>query len=350
MTALVSSEKIRAVVFHQGALGDFVIAAGAAEELAQALGAGARVDFWSKPEHVSLLDGKGYLGECRSLDGALIARLLQDSLWRGAALPDFLLKADQVFIFGQTGSRLMAERLSLRLSANVSWIQSFPAASDPGAHVSRFLRRQLNDLGWPIAGNPLYLSAPASEKQAATDLLHRLGISSKPIFIHPGSGGRRKVWPLRNWHGLLDWIRSKSPFQALLSIGPADDYMDAFSVAMREAGVPIVSGLTPVRLSALLSLCGIYIGSDSGVSHLAAAVGIPAIAVFGPTDPRVWAPRGRNAVAVQRIWQEEDVFAWAHSDRPDFQDKEIAGLVLDILSASKSFATVPHLPLGHPKP
>ena len=138
MTALVSSEKIRAVVFHQGALGDFLIAAGAVEELAQALGAGARVDFWSKPEHVSLLDGKSFLGECHSLDGALIARLLQDSLWRSASLPDFLLKADQVFIFGQTGSRLMAERLSLRLSANVSWIQSFPAASDPGAHVSQF--------------------------------------------------------------------------------------------------------------------------------------------------------------------------------------------------------------------
>jgi hypothetical protein len=75
-----------------------------------------------------------------------------------------------------------------------------------------------------------------------------------------------------------------------------------------------------------------YIGSDSGVSHLAAAVGIPAIAVFGPTDPRVWAPRGRNAVVVKRSWLEEDVFTWAPSDRPDFQDKEIAGLVLDMIS------------------
>jgi hypothetical protein len=332
MTPLVSTEKIRAVVFHQGALGDFLIAAGAIEELARAFGGGARVDFWSKPEHVSLLDGKSYPGECRSLDGPLVAGLLQDSLWRSAALPDFLLEANEVFIFGQTGSRIMAERLSRRLSANVSFIQSFPAAGDPGAHVSSFLRRQLNDLGWPIAGNPLYLSAPTSEKQAAMDFLRRLGISSPPIFIHPGSGGRSKVWPLSNWHGLLDWIRSKTPFRALLSIGPADGYMDEFSGAMREAGVPMVSDLSPVRLSALLSLCGMYIGSDSGVSHLAAAVGIPAVAVFGPTDPSVWAPRGRNAVVVKRTWREEDVFAWAPSDRPDFQDKEIARLVLDMIS------------------
>jgi ADP-heptose:LPS heptosyltransferase len=326
MTGQGPSEKIRAVVFHQGALGDFLMAASAIEELAGTY-AWARIDFWSKPEHVSLLTGKSYLGECHSPEGALISRLLHDSLWRTATLPDFLLEADNLFIFGQAGSRLMAERLSARLSAKVNWVQSFPAANDTHTHVSRFLRRQLNGLGWPIGCKPLTLSPPVSEKQAARDLLRELGICSKPVFIHPGSGGRRKVWPLGNWHALLDWIRRELSFQALLSIGPADDYMDEFSGAMREAGVPIVSGLPLLRLSALLSVCRIYIGSDSGVSHLAAAAGIPTISVFGPTDPRAWAPQGRNAVAVRRKWKEADGFTWAPSEKPDFQDKEIADLV-----------------------
>ena len=74
--------------------------------------------------------------------------------------------------------------------------------------------------------------------------------------------------------------------------------MDEFSGAMREAGVPIVSGLPLLRLCALLSLCGLYIGSDSGVSHLAAAAGIPAIAVFGPTDPAC----GRRREAMQWLY------------------------------------------------
>jgi ADP-heptose:LPS heptosyltransferase len=326
MTGVGPSEKRRAVVFHQGALGDFLMAVSVIDELART-SAWARIDFWSKPEHVSLLTGKSYLGECHSPEGALISRLLHDSLWRTATLPDFLIEADDLFIFGQAGSRLMAERLSARLSAKVNWVQSFPAANDAHTHISRFLRRQLNGLGWPVSGEPLALSPPVSEKQAAREFLHKLGIYSKPVFIHPGSGGRRKVWPLTNWHALLDWIRRTSSFQALLSVGPADDYMDEFTGAMREAGVPIVSGLTLLRLSALLSLCGIYIGSDSGVSHLAAAAGIPTIAVFGPTDPRVWAPQGRNAVAVRRKWKEADDFTWAPSKKPDFQDKEIAGLV-----------------------
>ncbi len=338
VTTLSSTSKIGVVVFHQGALGDFLMAASAIENLAEFCAA-ARVDFWSKPEHVSLLTGKGYLGACHPVDSPLVASLLHDSLWQTVALPDFLLKADLVFIFGQTGSRAMAGRLAGRLSANVSWIQSFPSADSPGIHVSHFLSRQLKELGWPIDHQPLRLSPPAAEKQAAKELLHDLGISSPPILIHPGSGGRRKVWPLRNWHGLIDWMQSQLSCQTLLSIGPADEYMIEFSRTMREAEVPTVTGLTAIRLSALLSLCALYIGSDSGVSHLAAAVGIPTIAVFGPTDPDVWGPPGDNVAIVRRRWEESDILGEKMPDRDlagtqsevrayTFEDKEITDLVL----------------------
>ena len=148
--------KNRVVVFHQGALGDFLMAASAVEELAEA-STGVRIDFWSKPEHAALLASKSYVGDCHNPDGTLVACLLQDSLWQTVSLPDFLLKADQVLIFGQTGSRVMAERLARRLSADVSWIQSFPDADNADTHVSQFLQRQLNDLGYPIGGKPIRL-------------------------------------------------------------------------------------------------------------------------------------------------------------------------------------------------
>jgi len=349
MTTFDSKGKLRVVVFHQGALGDFLMAASAIEELARVLG-GARVDFWSKPEHVALLAGKDYAGECLSPDGALIARLLQDDLWRTADLPEFLLEAERIFIFGQTGSRVVADRLARRLPAEVSWIQSFPAENNADTHVSDFLRRQLKGLGWPISGRPIRLCPPADEKQAAKDFLRELGILSPPVLIHPGSGGRRKVWPLGNWRSLIEWMRCELSLQVLLSIGPADEYMDEFSRVMIAAGVPSVGGLSALRLSALLSLCALYIGSDSGVSHLAAAVGAPAIAVFGPTDPGVWGPRGQNATAVRRRWEESDIFELPHTprglpgthsragERPGrtpgpFRDEEIAGLVLAMIHA-----------------
>ena len=146
---------------------------------------------------MSLLTGKSYLGECHCSEDLLISRLLQDSLWRTATLPDFLIKADNLFIFGQAGSHLMAERLSTRLSAKVYRVQSFPAANNARTHVAHFLRKQLKGLGWSIGGKPLTLSPHASEKLAARELLRELGIHARPVFIHPGSGGGAKSGRLR---------------------------------------------------------------------------------------------------------------------------------------------------------
>jgi hypothetical protein len=325
---------MRVAVFHQGALGDFLLAVSAIDELFDLLDP-ARVDFWSKPEHVSLLSGRSYPWRIHPCDDPLAAGLLHDSLWRTIILPDFLLDADRLFILGQTGSRLLAERLSERLTANVHWIQSFPVSKDTCMHVSDFLSKQLNDLGLSISGKPLVLSHPASEKLAAADFLREYGISSMPIFVHPGSGGRGKIWPLKNWCGLLDWLSREISSPTLLSIGPADECLNEFAADMRRYGVLVVKGLTPVRLCALISLCGLYIGSDSGVSHLAAATGIPTLSIFGPTDPLVWAPRAARATAVRRTWKEEDVFRWTHSEKSEFKDEEIADFIICSLDWSR---------------
>jgi ADP-heptose:LPS heptosyltransferase len=69
---------------------------------------------------------------------------------------------------------------------------------------------------------------------------------------------------------------------------------------MRTApGVPIVSQPDLVGLAALLTTAGAYVGNDSGVTHLAAAVGAPVVALFGPTDVDVWGPRGRNVSIIR---------------------------------------------------
>jgi heptosyltransferase-3 len=315
----------KALFFHQGALGDFLVAAAAIDELARSHGF-TRVDFWSKPEHVFLLAEKPYVGQCLPYDSPLAAGLLQDTLWRSAALPRVFTEADRIFIFGQSGTRLMAQRLGKLLSTEVHWIQSFPP-THTGMHVSDFLAAQLASLGLPITAKPLAITPAATEILAAKALLGRLGIDSQPILVHPGSGGRRKVWPLANWSALLDWMRRELPAQPLLSIGPADQYLQEFARAMGNTGIPVISGLTPSGLSALLSLCGFYIGSDSGVSHLAASVGVASIAVFGPTDPCVWAPRGPRAIALGRKWKEEDILAWRDSERPDFDDEQIISII-----------------------
>ena len=102
------------------------------------------------------------------------------------------------------------------------------------------------------------------------------------IAIHPFSGSPRKNWPLDRYQELarhLDW-----PVQ--WCAGP-EEQLDG---AVRIANL--------YDLACWLATARRYVGNDSGITHLAAAAGVPVIAIFGPTDPAVWAPRGKSVRVV----------------------------------------------------
>jgi ADP-heptose:LPS heptosyltransferase len=102
--------------------------------------------------------------------------------------------------------------------------------------------------------------------------------SSGRIVIHPGSGSAKKNWPY------FDELIRQIP-DAYVLRGPAEGVEDAM----------------PLRdVSRLLRESRGFIGNDSGITHLAAYLGVPTIALFGPTDPRIWGPIGRRS---RVIWK-----------------------------------------------
>ena len=145
--------------------------------------------------------------------------------------------------------------------------------------------------------------------QACLRQHHPAGLG-KPIFIHVGSGGLRKIWPLSNWWTLLRFLRKAYPFPVFLTLGPADERLRSFACAAETLGTFTLERLSLPLLAAMLSQGQLFVGSDSGVSHLAALTGIPAVIIFGPTDPNVWAPRGAGVHIVEAAWNESDVLAW----------------------------------------
>jgi ADP-heptose:LPS heptosyltransferase len=131
-----------------------------------------------------------------------------------------------------------------------------------------------------------------------------------PVLIHPGSGGRRKICPLEHWWGLLDWLMKGLDRPVVMTLGPADDDLKDFALAVKERGAWVAEGLSLPVLVALLDRSSCYLGSDSGVSHLAAAVGVPSLAVFGPTDPAVWGPVGPRVRIIQSRWRDGENLDW----------------------------------------
>lgn len=118
------------------------------------------------------------------------------------------------------------------------------------------------------------------------------------IIIHPGSGSRKKCWPISNFVKVASSIGANGK-QPEFILGPAE--YDLYDILMQSkrlnANVHKIEKLT--ELAGLLKTGGGFIGNDSGVSHLAAFIGLPTVVVFGPSDPKTWKPMGR-AVKVVR--------------------------------------------------
>jgi ADP-heptose:LPS heptosyltransferase len=116
------------------------------------------------------------------------------------------------------------------------------------------------------------------------------------VAIHPGSGGARKRWPPGQFAALIRSLRRD--YAPVLIAGPQDVEVVA-QVTVEAGATPTVRDLSVAGLAACLSQCQFFVGNDAGVTHLASLLGVSTIALFGPTDPAIWAPLGPRVVMLQ---------------------------------------------------
>ena len=120
-------------------------------------------------------------------------------------------------------------------------------------------------------------------------------------LLAPGAAfGWTKRWPAERYGNLADLLAERGYFCAAV-IGPGEESLAAASAASARSSLPVLgAGLDPLELAALLSRARVVVGNDSGPMHLAAAVGTPVVAFFGPTDPGRTAPSGSLSKVLDR--------------------------------------------------
>lgn len=161
-----------------------------------------------------------------------------------------------------------------------------PLPPRQGPHAARWCADAVLELGADPGLTPPVLVATAAEATAAREWTSRLGQGF--LAVHPGSGSPRKNWPVERFEALASALSPDRPW--LLVEGPAESEACG---PLRQLAHAVLARELPVRvLGAVLAQAGLYVGNDSGVSHLAAAYGAPTIALFGPTDPGLWSPVG----------------------------------------------------------
>ena len=244
---------MRRLLIRPGAIGDFIVSLPAMECLKTDY-----LEVWAAPRNVSLarfadrarsiastgLDLLGIVDPPQSLMAELRGF---DSIvsWYGANRPEF---------------RKLVHALGLPFTF-------FPAlpAGGAGVHATDF-----------------YLEEVRGMAKVTSDGIPRIRCDvarGNFAVIHPFSGSPAKNWPLEKFQALARKLERDMPVH--WCAGPEDPPLKD-SVGIADL----------YDLACWLASARLYVGNDSGITHLAAAVGAPVLALFGPTDPAVWAPRG----------------------------------------------------------
>jgi lipopolysaccharide heptosyltransferase III len=244
-----------------------------------------------------LLIRPGGIGDCiLALPALEYLKTDYTEVWVRSEIVPLIRFADSVRPIASTGlelmglagvdpPRLLIERLR-SFHSIVSWY---------GANREEF-RAQARELGLSFE----FLSAlpPVGERVHAADFfLGQVGSDAAGVpriecapraagepfaVIHPFSGSSRKNWPMEKFRELSLRLGSRVQWSA----GPQEKLEDA----VRFGDL--------YELACWLASARVYVGNDSGITHLAAASGVPVAAIFGPSDPAIWAPRGQRVRVV----------------------------------------------------
>jgi len=269
------------LLVRAGALGDVLLLRTA---VASARRAGHRVVLVSPSVSGSVLVGPGEARALVPLDGAEMARALAGE--PGDALRDGLRADLAVALTRSPDLHAVLRPLVGRL------VTRDPEPPAP-RHAAAWAAEALEELGVPAALDVAPMVFGTEERAQAATIRARL--PARFLALHPGSGSPTKNWPADRFASIAARLSRGEPF--LVVAGPAD--RDAVAPLRAVRGAVVAEGLPARVLGALLSEAGLYVGNDSGVTHLAAASGATTLALFGPTDPASWAPLGR-AVRVLR--------------------------------------------------
>jgi heptosyltransferase III len=251
---------LRRLLIRPGAIGDFLVSLPAM----QCLRAGY-TEIWAASQNLSLAR---FASRARSIPATGLDLLAVPGVAPPAGLIGELRTFDSI-ISWYGSARPEFRQAVLDLGLQFEFLPALPEMGPP-LHASDFYMQQAAAIAGRTAEAIPRLDCPPGDEDF--------------IAIHPFSGSPRKNWPLVMYRQLAELLHRHLPVKWILEPG----------APRIEAGDTEPPTEDLYRLACRLACARLYIGNDSGITHLAAAAGTRVLALFGPTDAARWAPRGEN--------------------------------------------------------
>ena len=284
------------LVIFPGALGDLMCLMPAVAAISRRH-PGASVELMARLELARLVEGRSVVVRGHSIDAREVSELFADEAAGGARR--FFGEFDRIYSFFAFDDSRFRARLAAATDGEVSFHPFRPGGE---GHVSAGYLRA-------IGGDDPQIDArleptPDDLAAGARVLAESNCDSSNLILIFPGSGSPGKNWPVEKFAALASMLTLLNRASVVVILGPAETSIEPI---FREAGVPVLKDLDLPTVAAVARLASAFVGNDSGVSHLAAAVGAPGVVIFGPTDPARWRPMGPGGDASVRVLRREPI-------------------------------------------
>lgn len=281
------------LVIRGGAIGDFILTLPAIGLLRENF-PDCHLEILGYRQICSLAEGRYYADATRSIEYGPMAGFFNPKASRDTELSSYFAGFNQVISYLFDPDEVFAS--CLREAGVRHLITGSPKILDT-QHAAHQLAEPLQKLA-------LFLDDPAAHfHPTESDLAHAgevLGTTGAPLIaVHPGSGGAAKNWPLESWIEFLETLLTQKTARILVTGGESDGPRLQRLRELFGNRITFLENLPLTTLGAVLSRSSLFVGHDSGISHLAAAAGAPCVLLFGPTDPQIWAPQNVGVQVIQ---------------------------------------------------
>jgi lipopolysaccharide heptosyltransferase II len=342
--ALCPPQEVRSIlIFHLNQIGDLMFTLPALKALREAFPQ-ARITSLLRPHLIGLLAESGFVDEIipRPPGGPLEAIALARRLRR--------LRPDLAIAFSQSATMAICARLS-GARQRIGYIDS---------DLCRLLNHRVQERGIPCPRKVMHLLrslgvtprktdyvglvrlAEADEEAGARTLAGAGLAGSGPLVaLAPGESADRpyKSWSMEGFTRVGERLAAELDARLIVVGGGKDAAVgDAIASGLHERARSLAGKTTPAQLAAVLSRCDLLIGIDSGPMHVAAALGVPVVGIFGPTDPTRTGPMGEGHEIMFHRQPCAPCMAPTCTDRPcmaSISADEVAAAALRILARER---------------
>lgn len=278
-------EKVEHIlVLKGGAIGDFILALPVLAALRRHFSE-ARLELLCRARTASLAEMPGLADGWRDLDGQEATSLFIPQGEIGTSLRAWLSQFTLILCYMPDPEGILHANLARFSSARILTGPARPDEREPRHAAEQFLD-PLRVLGITNCDPVLRLDGRGKFQKTKTQ-------APSTLAVHPGSGSEKKNWPEPRWVELLARLVGETDWNFLLIGGEAEQGKTVrLARLLPPERCALAEQLPLAELAVRLQACRFFLGHDSGITHLAAALGLSGIALWGETNATVWRPLG----------------------------------------------------------